>query len=85
MRSKTKEEMRKEYDFRGKKGVRGKYYQAMRNGYTTVIHKSDGSIAIKQTLPIYLDEDVQAYFPDSQAVNKALRGLIELVPEKPKL
>ena len=29
-----------------------------------------------------LDEDVQTYFPDAKAVNKALRGLIALVTEK---
>jgi hypothetical protein len=68
--------MQDEYDFRGKKGVRGKYFEAIKNGYTTIIHKSDGSTVIKETRPIYLDEDVQAYFPDAKAVNEALRKLI---------
>lgn len=72
--------MRDEYDFSG--GVRGKHYQAMRQGYTTIVHKSDGSTVVTETRPIYLDEDVREYFPDSQAVNEALRGLIALVPEK---
>ena len=31
---------------------------------------------------IDLDPDVRRYFPDSEAVNRALRGLIELIPEK---
>jgi hypothetical protein len=31
---------------------------------------------------IELDEDVRQYFPNSEAVNKALRGLIELIPDK---
>jgi len=28
------DDMLPEYDFRGKKGVRGKYYRAMQQGYT---------------------------------------------------
>ncbi|MGI8787325.1 MAG: hypothetical protein ACR2HG_06150 [Pyrinomonadaceae bacterium] len=82
MKNNSKDEMRDEYDFRGKKGVRGKYYEAMKNGYTTIIHKSDGSTVFKETRPIFLDEDVQTYFPDAKSVNDALRGLIALVPEK---
>lgn len=74
--------MRAEYDFRGKTGVRGKYAEAMKNGYTTIIHKEDGSTVIKETRPIYLDEDVQKFFPNSNSVNQALRGLIALIPEK---
>lgn len=82
-RNKNKEEeMKAEYDFRGKKGVRGKHFEAMRKGYTTIIHKSDGSTVIKESRPIFLDEDVQKFFPNSESVNKALRGLIALVPEK---
>lgn len=76
MNSNSKDEMRDEYDFRGKKGVRGKYYEAMKNGYTTIIHKADGSTVVKETRPIFLDADVQEHFPDAKAVNDALRGLI---------
>lgn len=72
--------MRKEYDFSG--GVRGKHYEAMRKGHTTIIRQSDGSTVVKETRPIFLDEDVQKYFPDSASVNQTLRGLIALVPEK---
>ena len=82
MKNNSKDEMQAEYDFRGKKGVRGKYYEAMQKGYTTIIHKSDGSTVVKETRPIFLDEDVQAHFPDAKSVNDALRGLIALVPEK---
>lgn len=74
--------MREEYDFRGRQGVRGKYYKALQKGHTTIIHKSDGSTVITETRPIFLDEDVRKYFPDSQSVNNALRGLIALVPKK---
>ncbi len=74
--------MREEYDFRNKKGVRGKHYKKMQEGHQTIIHKSDGTKVIRMTRPIILEPDVQEYFSDSEAVNKALRGLIELVPEK---
>lgn len=82
MKNDDKDEMRAEYDFRGKKGVCGKYYEAMKKGHTTVIHQSDGSTVVKETRPIYLDEDVQTYFPDAESVNQTLRGLIALVPNK---
>jgi hypothetical protein len=38
-------------------------------------------------VPIMLQPDVRAYFPDSDAVNKALRSLINLlsqIPDKSK-
>lgn len=82
MKNDSKDEMRDKYDFRGKKGVRGKYHKAMKDGYKTIIHKSDGSTVVRETRPIFLDQDVQAYFPDTKAVNDALRGLIALVPDK---
>lgn len=82
MNSNDKDEMRVEYDFSGKKGVRGKYYEAMRKGHTTIIHRSDGSTVMRETRPIYLDKDVQKYFPDSESVNQTLRALIALVPER---
>lgn len=72
-----------EYDF--SKGVRGKHYQAFRQGYKVTIHRVDGSIEERDyTLPegvVALDPDVQPYFPDSEAVNRALRGLIDLLPK----
>ncbi len=72
--------MRKEYDFSG--GVRGKHYKKLQNGHQTVVHKSDGSTVIKETKLIALAPDVEKYFPDAESVNKALRGLIALIPEK---
>jgi hypothetical protein len=80
------DEMLPEYDFSGKTGVRGKYYQALRQGYTIRITKQDGSVEV-QHVPrpegiITLDPDVQEYFPDSEAVNTALRSLIRLIPKK---
>jgi hypothetical protein len=81
------DDMLPEYDFNGQKGVRGKYYQAYRQGHTVRIHQEDGTISIQYfTLAdgaVMLEPDVQAYFPTSASVNKALRALIEIVPEKP--
>jgi hypothetical protein len=32
---------------------------------------------------VMLEPDVRAYFPTSVSVNKALRALIEIIPQKP--
>ena len=78
----TEDEMLPEYDFSG--GVRGKHYRALRPGYKVVIHKKDGTSEERDfALPegaVVLDPDIRVYFPDSDAVNRALRGLLELVP-----
>ncbi|MBI4556057.1 MAG: hypothetical protein HY706_00610 [Candidatus Hydrogenedentes bacterium] len=77
--------MRPEYDFSG--GVRGKHYMALRKGYTVVVHMPDGTKKVrhvKPQKPIELAPDVREYFPDSKAVNHALRTLITLVTRKPK-
>ncbi len=72
-----------EYDFTGKNVVRGKRYRAMQKGYTVRIHNEDGTTTIQQFGPtVTLDMDVSAYFPDSESVNKALRSLIALIPNK---
>jgi len=75
-----------EYDFSGKTGVRGKYYQALRQGYTIHITKTDGTTVVQHvTRPegtVTLDPDVQVYFPDAESVNTALRSLIQLIPTK---
>ena len=79
-------EMRREYDFTG--GVRGKHYKALQKGYTIKIHKSNGTTIVKHVKPadgaVVLAPDVLEYFPDSEAVNKALRSLIALIPRKQK-
>jgi len=77
-----------EYDFRG--GVRGKHYQAYRQGHTVKIHQSDGSFTIQhfklEDGAVMLEPDVQEYFPDSKTVNNALRSLIALIQNvKPSL
>ncbi len=70
-------DMKEEYDFSG--GVRGKHYRAYRAGHTVRVTKADGSVEDQHfTLEdgaVMLDPDVKALFPDSDAVNKALRSL----------
>jgi hypothetical protein len=84
-RAQTEEsEMLPEYDFRG--GVRGKHARAYRQGHAVKVHHPDGTTTVQYfTLAdgaVMLEPDVQEYFPDSQAVNRALRTLIELIPSK---
>jgi hypothetical protein len=78
--------MRNEYDFSGKTGVRGKYYQAYRQGHNVRIHKADGTVAMQhftlQDGAVMIEPDVRKFFPNSEAVNKALRSLISLIPDK---
>jgi hypothetical protein len=79
------DEMLPEYDFSGKKGVRGKHAKALQQGYTVTIHNEDGTTLVQnytlQENAIVLDADVRAYFPDAESVNRALRSLIALFPE----
>jgi len=74
-----------EYDLTGKKGVRGKYYQAYRRGHTVRIGKEDGTVSVQHfTLEegaVMLEPDVREYFPTSESVNQALRSLITLIPK----
>ena len=77
-------EMSDEYDFTGKIGVRGNYAARLRNGYTIVVHRADGTTTTERHMPasmIVLNPDVQAYFPDANAVNQALRAMIVLDPD----
>ncbi len=75
-----------EYDFRG--GVRGKHYEAYRRGHAVTVCKTDGTIDVQhfklEEGAVMLEPDVREYFPDSETVNKALRGLITLLPKKSK-
>jgi hypothetical protein len=81
------DDMLPEYDFSGKKGTRGKYYQDYRKGHMVEVEQADGTISRQyfslQEGAVLLEPDVREYFPDSQAVNSALRSLIALIPSKP--
>ncbi|OQY85504.1 MAG: hypothetical protein B6D41_13410 [Chloroflexi bacterium UTCFX4] len=85
----AEQEMKREYDLRGKKGVRGKYYRAYRQGHTVRITQNDGTVIEEhftlQDGAVMLEPDVRRYFPDSESVNMALRSLIALIPSnKPR-
>jgi hypothetical protein len=81
-------DMRPEYDFSQLQqvGERGRHAKEMRQGYTTVIHHKDGTREVTHYRPlpgtVHLAPDVQAYFPDGEAVNTALRGLIARIPAR---
>ena len=76
--------LRPEYDFTG--GIRGKHSRALRQGHTVKIHKSDGTTIVQhfklEEGTVILEPDVRRYFPDSEAVNAALRCLIPLLATK---
>ena len=79
------DEMRPEYDFRG--AVRGKHYKPLHEGYTVHVHQIDGTTLVQnfklEEGTVMLDPDVREVFPDSAAVNHALRSLIALMNEMP--
>lgn len=86
-KSKTVEDMRPEYDFSVMKGgVRGKYYKAYRKEHQVIVHKENGTDSVQyfklEDGAVMLEPDVRKYFATSEAVNKALRSLIEIIPEK---
>jgi hypothetical protein len=79
--------MKAEYGFSNMKGaVRGKYYKAYRKGHMINIHKADGITQIQyfklEDGAVMLEPDVRKYFVSSESVNRALRSLIAIIPEK---
>jgi hypothetical protein len=79
------DEMRAEYNF--SEAVRGRFYRPLHKGYTVVVEKTDGTNVVQDVKledgVVLLEPDVREYFPDSQAVNRALRSLIKLLEEVP--
>jgi hypothetical protein len=77
-------DMRPEYNFTG--GIRGKHHKALRQGYTVKVYQTDGTTLVQhfklEEGTVVLEPDVREYFPDSEAVNTALRCLIPLVASK---
>jgi hypothetical protein len=41
------DDMLPEYDFSGRTGVRGKYYQKLRQGYTIKVQREDGTTLVQ--------------------------------------
>ncbi len=72
--------MLEEYDFTRKKGIRGKYAKAYKSGHSVKVY--DEGKLIRDEYFAAIDPDVRAYFPDSKSINKALKKLISLIPEK---
>jgi hypothetical protein len=67
VRSKRRDELRREYDFtKLKNPVRGKYYTQALTGTNVVL----------------LDPDVAEAFPDARSVNEALRMLVSVARTK---
>lgn len=54
----------------------------------TVAVQHDGTVAVQRFIPdkdaVVLDKDVKAFFPNAEAVNNALRTLINIIPNKRK-
>lgn len=79
------DEMRDEYDFKG--AVRGKHYKPLHEGYSVRIHQEDGTTLVRHYAltegTVLLHPDVRKYFPDSDAVNSALRSVIALMEAMP--
>ena len=72
-----------EYDFSGKKGVRGKYAIAYKSGHSVRVYDDDK--LVRDDYFAAIEPDVRAYFPDSKSINKALRRLISIVPVNPRI
>lgn len=74
----------KAVDFSG--GVRGKHSAAYRRSHTVKVRQNDGTTTVQKFIPdsdaVVIDRDVRAYFPDADAINKALRALIGIFPQK---
>ena len=68
MNATQSDDMRPEYDFDFSKAKRGKYHQQ----YLAAVNI------------VKLDDDVARGFPNAQAVNDALRGLLELAKRVPR-
>lgn len=75
-----------EYNFSDKQGVRGKYYPVYQPRHTVRVAEENGSATTQYfTLEdgaVLLAPDVREYFPDSESVNEALRGLIRSLSRK---
>lgn len=76
-------DMLAEYDFSN--SIRGKHAEAYGNEVLVTIHKADGTTEQRSySMPegaVVVDSDLRPYFPNAKAVNRALRVLVELIPD----
>lgn len=74
----TASEMAEQYDF--SKGVRGKHARAYRAGHSVEVTREDGAVEERHFSlaegAVMIDPDLKKHFPDSEAVNKALRSIV---------
>jgi hypothetical protein len=63
---KPEPEMLDEYDFSGKKGIRGKYHRAYERGHTVKIHEKDGRVNTQKFTP----EKVQIMEAEAGHINR---------------
>lgn len=67
-------------------GVRGKYYKDYCAGHTVKIHKTNGKTLVQhfklEDGAVTLEPKIREYFPNSEAVNKALQYLIPLLSKR---
>jgi hypothetical protein len=67
-------------------GERGKNSQVSRRSHCVTIQQTDGTTIVhhytREDGIVIIDPDVREYFPNAEAVNNALRTLINLVPKK---
>ena len=86
MKKAEKVEEIKPVDFSG--GVRGKHSVSYRRGHTVKVTHDDATVTVQRFIPdkdaVMLDKDVKAFFPNAEAVNSALRALINIIPTKQK-
>jgi hypothetical protein len=78
----SEDEMLKEYDF--SKGIRGKHYNKMQEGYTVTVYSPNKEKYEKNIIEninyIKIDKDISEIFKTSEEVNNALRAIVSAMP-----
>jgi hypothetical protein len=83
IKNKKVSDMAPEYDF--SKGVRGKHFEKMKEGYSVTIFSYENDSSEKKVIEkisfVRIENDVNEYFQTSEEVNNALRALITTFPK----
>ena len=81
-----KDDMLEEYDF--SKGIRGKHFEELQNGYTVTVFSPNKDTYEKKVVEknnyIKIDKDVSKIFQTAEDVNNALRAVISAIPKTKK-
>ena len=63
--------------------LRAQAERLLDNRYRIYLRHEDGSVSVRRYKledgAVLLAPDLRAYFPDSEATNRALRGLVEII------